>query len=94
MNFTITLFLKFPLELRGKIWKYTLPGHRCVGIHKYGSSRYWGTEEEDKFYGWSSYSKPPTALSVCFESREIVKKRGHSSLCGGTGIHKYANARI
>jgi hypothetical protein len=66
---TFTLFPTLPIELRLKIWRFTLPGPRNVGI----KIRF----KDNGFGGWMSRPStppPPTALQICHESRAEALK--------------------
>lgn len=63
------MFPNLPFELRLKIWKFTFPGPRNVGIQ----IRF----KDFGFGGWMSRKRspaPPVALQVCHESREEALK--------------------
>jgi hypothetical protein len=84
------MFPNLPFELRLKIWKFTFPGPRNVGIQ----IRF----KDFGFGGWMSRKRtptPPVALQVCHESREEALKCYILSF--GTSLHPptvYYNYKI
>jgi hypothetical protein len=71
-----TLFPELPLELRNKIWKYTLPGPRYIEfVSMYEAGDY------PVSYPHCKDKTPPVALHVCRESRTEAL-REYSELCG------------
>ena len=58
---SFTIFEKLPLELRIKIWKFTLPGPRVVSLRfNRGAKQY------------TSSTTPPILLRTCPESRAVA----------------------
>jgi hypothetical protein len=73
-SFEFTLFPKFPIELRLKVWKQALPGPRIIGIHVAGGYNLDHDREGMPEWQVRSPKLAPSIFFVCKESREVVSK--------------------